>query len=63
VQFFRGRGFFMTSVTVQKAGTEFDVSIVKDSATDESIVFVFNDESKAQNFAVGIEKLLSEFRV
>ncbi len=54
----------MTSVTVQKiSGTEFDVSIVKDSATDESIVFVFNDESKAQNFAVGIEKLFSEFSV
>tara|TARA_X000001388_G_scaffold58401_1_gene43679 strand:+ start:583 stop:771 length:189 start_codon:yes stop_codon:yes gene_type:complete len=59
----------MVKITIHKisAGENvtgiFDVSVVKDSSTDESLNFEFNSEDNANRFAKRIAETLIEFNL
>jgi hypothetical protein len=59
----------MVKITIHKisAGENktgiFDVSVVKDSNTDESLNFEFNSEDNANRFARRIAETLKEFNL
>ncbi len=53
----------MTRVSVHREDECFDVSIVKDETTDESVVFTFTEEARAEEFAKQLTGLLNKFNV
>lgn len=54
----------MLEITIHHiAENEFDVSVVKDRETDESLIFEFDDSETANDFSQKLRHLLAEFSV